>query len=104
MTAKLSWLFLLLAASMTAQQTVRTGLKLGDFNLHDPFILAHQPSKTYYLYNSAGGNVTGGKGAGVLVYKSKDLDTWEGPHLVFVIPPGIWANPAHGAWAPEVHE
>ncbi len=104
MTAKLSWLFLLLAGSLAAQLTPKTGMKLGDFNLHDPFILAYQPSKTYYLYNSAGGNLTGGKGAGVLVYKSKDLDTWDGPYLVFVVPQGIWANPAHGAWAPEVHE
>jgi len=104
MTAKLSWLLLLLAASLAAQQPIKTGLKLGDFNLHDPFILAHQPSRTYYLYNSAGRDLTGGRGAGVLVYKSKDLDTWEGPHLVFVVPQGIWANPAHGAWAPEVHE
>jgi hypothetical protein len=23
---------------------------------------------------------------------------------LFVVPQGIWANPAHGAWAPEVHE
>ena len=65
---------------LVAQQApVKTGMKLGDFNLHDPFVLAHKPSQTYYLYNSAGGNLTGGKGAGVLAYKSKDLDTWDGP-------------------------
>lgn len=104
MAGKLSWLISLMAASLIAQQPVKTGMKLGDFNLHDPFILVHQASKTYYLFNSAGGNLTGGKGAGVLAYKSRDLDTWEGPFLVFVVPPGIWANPAHGAWAPEVHE
>jgi hypothetical protein len=104
MTARMKWLFLLFAAPLLAQQPVRTGLKLSDFYLHDPFILAHRESMTYYLYNSAGGSVTGGKGTGVLVYKSRDLDTWEGPYLVFVVPPGIWANPVHGAWAPEVHE
>jgi hypothetical protein len=104
MAGRLSWLISLMAASLLAQQPVKTGMKLGDFNLHDPFVLVHQASKTYYLYNSAGGNLTGGKGAGVLAYKSKDLETWEGPYLVFVVPPGIWANPAHGAWAPEVHE
>ena len=104
MTAKLSWLFMLLAASLAAQQTPKTGMKLGDFNLHDPFVLAHQPTHTYYLYNGAPRALTGGTADGVEVYKSKDLDTWDGPYPVFVIPQGIWANPAHGAWAPEVHE
>lgn len=108
MTARLIWMLPLMAASMGAQQPlqqpVRTGMKLGDLNVHDPFILAHMPSKTYYLYNSAGGNLTAGRGAGVLAYKSKDLETWDGPYLVFVVPQGIWANPANGAWAPEVHE
>jgi hypothetical protein len=104
MTAKMSWLFLLLAGFLGAQLTPRTGMKLGDFNLHDPFVLAHQASKTYYLYTSTGGGPTSGQGAGVVAYKSKDLETWEGPHVVFVVPQGIWANPAHGAWAPEVHE
>ena len=97
-------LLLLLALAAVAQQAPRTGLKLSDFYVHDPFVLAHQPSKTYYLYNSAYGNLTGGRGAGVLTYKSKDLETWAGPYLVFTVPQGIWANPAHGAWAPEVHE
>ena len=104
MTAKLSWLFMLLAAFLAAQQTPKTGMKLGDFNLHDPFVLVHQPTHTYYLYNGAPRALTGGTADGVAVYKSKDLDTWDGPYSVFVIPQGIWANPTHGAWAPEVHE
>ena len=83
MTAKPIWLFPLMAAWLGAkeppQQPVRTGMKLGDLSVHDPFILAHKASKTYYLYNSAGGNLTGGRGAGVLAYKSKDLETWDGP-------------------------
>ncbi|MFB3776209.1 MAG: glycoside hydrolase family 43 protein [Bryobacteraceae bacterium] len=101
---KATWLIPVLAFPVLAQPQVKTGMKLGDFSLHDPFVLAHKESRTYYLYNSAGGNITGGKGAGVMAYKSKDLDAWEGPYLVFVVPPGMWANPAHGAWAPEVHE
>ena len=87
-----------------AQPAVRTGMKLGDFNLHDPFVLADEASKTYYLYNSAGGPITGGRGAGVIAYKSRDLETWDGPYLVFTVPQSIWANPMHGAWAPEVHK
>jgi beta-xylosidase len=31
------------------------------------------------------------------------LTDWEGPYVVFSIPDGVWANPQHGAWAPEVH-
>jgi len=93
-----------LLAQPGAPPAVRQGIKLGDLSVHDPFILAHKPSQTYYLYNSAGGNLTGGRGSGVLAYKSKNLDTWDGPYLVFTVPQGIWANPAHGAWAPEVHE
>lgn len=102
MTTRTNCLLALLPALLTAQQQIRAGLKLGDFNLHDPFVLADKASRTYYLYNSAGRDLTG-KGAGVLVYKSKDLEHWEGPHLVFTVPDDIWANPAHGAWAPEVH-
>jgi GH43 family beta-xylosidase len=85
-------------------QAARIGLKLGDFYLHDPFVLAHKPTRTYYLYNSAGPRQTGSGRFGLLVYKSKDLETWEGPRVIFEIPDGLWANPAHGLWAPEVHE
>src|SRR6478752_7168344 len=42
--------------------------------------------------------------SGVVTYKSKDLREWEGPFVVFTVPDGIWANPRHGVWAPEVHE
>jgi hypothetical protein len=71
-------------------------MKLGDFGVHDPYVLAHKPTQTYYLYVGGGG--------GVIAYKSKDLETWDGPYRVFTVPEGIWANPRHGVWAPEVHE
>ncbi len=73
----------------------RSGLHLADFQLHDPFILPDQASKTYYLYTAGGG--------GVVYYKSKDLLTWEGPYNCFREPADGWANPANGIWAPEVH-
>lgn len=82
-------------------QPFRTGLTLRDFRAHDPFIVAYKPEETYYLYS--GGRAEGGRG-GVVVYKSKDLKTWEGPRTVFSIPDGAWANPNEGPWAPEVHE
>ena len=98
----LRWLPLLFALSLMAQEAPRTGLKLSDFYLHDPWILADQQTQTYYLYTSAGGRQTGGR-SGVMTYKSKDLDTWEGPQVVFTVPDGLWATPSDGAWAPEVH-
>ncbi len=79
-------------------------LALSDFRAHDPFILAEQSNKTYYLYTSiTNGALPRGK-SGVVAYKSKDLNTWQGPEVVFRVPDNLWANPAHGAWAPEVHK
>jgi beta-xylosidase len=82
---------------------VRQGLRLADVRVHDPFIVAHQPTKTYYLYTASGPRQGLGR-FGVVTYKSKDLREWEGPFVVFTVPDGIWANPRHGVWAPEVHE
>jgi len=97
------WLAILLAVPLWAQPPVRTGLKLADFRAHDPCILADRESRTYYLYTAARPADTGQNRSGVVAYTSKDLYSWEGPHVVFVVPDGLWANPAHGVWAPEVH-
>ena len=80
----------------------RTDLTLQDFRAHDPFIVAHEAEKAYYLYSGRPVDESGR--SGVVAYKSRDLKTWEGPQVVFRVPDGIWANPTHGTWAPEVHE
>ncbi|ACT01625.1 glycoside hydrolase family 43 protein [Paenibacillus sp. JDR-2] len=80
-----------------------TGHLLSDIPAHDPFIVADKTAETYYLYTGGGPRIHGMDRYGVLAYKSKDLVSWEGPYVVFTIPDGIWANPKHGAWAPEVH-
>lgn len=80
-----------------------SGLALGDFRAHDPFILADAASGTYYLYTSVTSGALPRGQAGVVAYTSKDLKTWDGPQVVFTVPADGWANPAHGAWAPEVH-
>lgn len=98
------WWTLLLAAPLLAQTPVKTGMTFQDFYLHDPFIVAYQPTKTYYLYNGAGPRQLGGQRAGVVTYKSKDLLHWDGPYVVFTVPDGQWSNPAEGVWAPEVHQ
>ena len=87
----------------TRQPVAKQGLRLPDMPVHDPWILAHEESKTYYLYTAARPGVTGTNRSGTVAYKSKNLLDWDGPYIVFLIPDGIWANPTQGAWAPEVH-
>lgn len=77
---------------------------LEDIQIRDPYIMADQPSGTYYLYSSASQPEDRPNGRnGVKMYKSKDLASWEGPYLVYEIPEDSWANPEQGIWAPEVH-
>jgi beta-xylosidase len=82
---------------------VRQNLHLPDMPLHDPWIVAYAPTKTYYLYTSNVGRMTGAMRPGTMAYRSKDLLSWEGPFVVFTLPEGTWAA-NQGAWAPEVHE
>lgn len=81
-----------------------TGMRLTDFRAHDPCILADADSQTYYLYTSVTSGALPRGQSGVVAYTSKDLQTWAGPNVVFTVPGDGWANPAHGAWAPEVHK
>ncbi len=93
------FLFLFIVATVRAG----SGLTLKDFRAHDPFILADEASKTYYLYTSVNNGALPRGKSGVVAFKSTDLKSWDGPHLVFSVPENGWANTAHGAWAPEVH-
>ncbi len=77
-------------------------LRLPEMPLHDPFILAHAPSRTYYLYTSNNARMTGVRGVGTMAYTSKDLLHWEKPKVVFRVPETSFAR--QGGWAPEVHE
>ena len=76
-------------------------LLLPQMQLHDPFIVADQASKTYYLFTRNEAAMTGERRLGTMVYTSKDLKHWSRPRVVFTLPAGIWAKA--GAWAPEVH-
>ncbi|MEH7121356.1 glycoside hydrolase family 43 protein [Neobacillus vireti] len=78
--------------------------RLIDIPAHDPFVVSHKETDTYYLYTTGIPELTGLERCGVLVYKSRDLLDWEGPYVVFVVPDGTWAHPLHGTWAPEVHK
>ena len=99
-------LFVCLIAStgyLAAQLPVQENLKLADIRMHDPWMVADQSSKTYYLYEGSGPQASANHRSGVIAYKSKDLQAWSGPYLVFEVPDGSWADPAGGVWAPEVH-
>ena len=69
-----------------AARVPKTGLRLPEIQLHDPWMLADQSTRTYYLYSSASPRITGQGRTGTLYYTSKDLATWEGPLIAFVAP------------------
>ena len=77
-------------------------MRLPEMPLHDPFILPHKASRTYYLYTSNRASVSGVGGVGTMAYKSKDLLHWENAKVVFLAPETSFAR--QGGWAPEVHE
>jgi len=95
-------LITLAARAQQDQTALVEPLRLPNMPLHDPFIVAHKPSQTYYLYTSNRGRLSGTGGVGTMVYKSKDLLNWEKPKAVFIVPEESFAQ--QGAWAPEVHE
>jgi len=73
-----------------------------DLNVRDPYIVSDKESQTYFLYKAA--RVMDEKGnrvTGVVAYKSKDLEFWEGPYTVYATPLDNWITGA--IWAPEVH-
>ena len=99
-----SLLLLLWALSPTFGQSTDATPKtqtLSDIHIRDPFILADAPSQTYYLYAQMGHRPQPNRAKGVEVYTSRDLQQWEGPQPVFVVPDDFWARAM--VWAPEVH-
>ncbi len=93
-----------LESSIYAQVTESSQpLQLPAMPLHDPYILPHEPTRTYYLYTSNVPEMTGDQNSGTMVYKSKDLLHWDKPTVVFTVPVNSWADPEDNPWAPEVH-
>jgi len=77
-------------------------IDIKDLYVRDPYIVADQQTKTYFLYKAGKvKNDLGREVNGVVVYKSKDLKKWEGPYEVFAIPNDNWITGV--VWAPEVH-
>lgn len=61
--------------------------------MSDPFILADDASRTYYL-----------TGTGGALWKSPDLKTWEGPYNYIEIDTTSWVGSKPMVWAPELHK
>lgn len=93
-----------LATSLAAQTPSPAGRPPGSFTLdeihmRDACILPDAATQTYYIVASA-------PGAAVRAYTSKDLETWEGPHIIYQTPPEMWGADVdiRGIWAPEIHK
>lgn len=89
--------FFLVSAYLFGQDNMK---KIEDIRIRDPFVLADKVASTYYLYSSMSGSTANGR-KGVQAYKSKDLENWEGPFPVCILPDDFWARGS--VWAPEVH-
>ncbi|WP_253717715.1 glycoside hydrolase family 43 protein [Sphingomonas sp. AP4-R1] len=89
------------ASAQLAPAPLAAPLVMTDMHLHDPWIVADEASRTYYLFTRNEAAMTGDRRLGTMVYASRDLKHWTKPRLAFVLPEGRWADA--GAWAPEVH-
>lgn len=87
-------LILLFSFQVHAQRniTVRKNIPLDSIRLSDPYILADQKSNTYFM-----------TGTGGMIWKSKNLKSWEGPFRVTKTDPESWMGPRPMIWAAELH-
>jgi arabinan endo-1,5-alpha-L-arabinosidase len=76
---------------------IASNLNLADVRMRDACIMPDPTTGTYYIVSSM-------RPGRVRVYTSKDLISWEGPHVVFGTPEGFWPGAEmRGIWAPEMH-
>lgn len=69
---------------------------LADIWCSDPFILANEEDKTYYMFSTGGGGR-------IMSRASKDLKYWTQPYVVMDFPTDHWAGPHAASWATECH-
>lgn len=70
-----------------------------DINIRDPYIMIY--GDTYYMYGTRGETAFKKEAFGFDVYKSKDLENWEGPIEIFHRPENFFSKKSY--WAPEVY-
>lgn len=66
---------------------------LDSISMSDPFILADDVSRMYYMTGSGG-----------VLWKSRDLEMWEGPFSYMEVDTTSWIGSRPGIWAPELHK
>ena len=81
------------ALSQNWKPKFREDIPLDSIRLSDPCILADEKTSTYYM-----------TGTGGLLWKSKDLRKWTGPHEVAQTDPNSWMGPNPMIWAAELHQ
>jgi len=79
------------SASATDPREVTT-TTLDEMSMSDPYILADQATKAYYLTGSGGA-----------IYKSKDLKNWTGPYGAYDVT-GSWMDGIKFVAAAEIHK
>jgi hypothetical protein len=82
----------IISRSQDRRIVLRKDVPIDSIRLSDPFILADQKSKMYYMTG------TGGR-----LWKSKDLKLWEGPYQVTKTDSTSWMGPQPMIWAAEIH-
>ena len=84
-----------LSASLPSRHMskVRYGVPRDSIILSDPAVLADSNTQTYYM-----------TGTGGLLWKSKDLDKWDGPFVVAKPDTTSWMGSHPQIWAAELHE
>lgn len=97
----LSLLALLCFSGVEAQSQTQSR-KIQDINIRDPFILPVEKEGVYYMYASSSTQHESKYYGGMVAYKSRDLENWEGPVRVFDVAHDNWIT--GGVWAPEVHK
>jgi GH43 family beta-xylosidase len=78
------------SASVTESREIITST-LDSMSMSDPYILADNATKTYYLTSSGG-----------CIYKSKDLKNWTGPYGAYDVR-GSWMEGINFVAAAEIH-
>jgi hypothetical protein len=74
-----------------------------EIRIRDPFVLPDPGSQTYYVYGTTTSGIfdAGIERKAVMVFTTKDLETWEAPVPVWEVPEDHWGRET--VWAPEVH-
>src|ERR1035437_5684645 len=79
------------SASVTEPRDIKT-MPIDSMSMSDPYILADDATKTYYLTGSGGG-----------IYKSTDLKNWTGPYGAYDTR-GSWMEGINFVAAAEIHK